>query len=93
MQGTDLGMIVYVRCVCMCVTKACKQDISRTVHWIHTIYGTKVAHGPYMCLIVFGDDVMHINEWAGLNAKIWKWSYFNHCKSVLFHNWYSCVVS
>ena len=55
--------------ICMCVTKVCKQDISRT-HWIHTIYGTKVVHGPYMCLIVFGDDVMHINEWAGLNAKM-----------------------
>ena len=28
-----------------------------------------------MCPIVFRDDVMHINEWAGLNVKIWKCSF------------------
>ena len=46
-----------------------------------------------MCLIVFRDDVMHINEWAGLNVKIWKCSFFNNRLSVLFHIWYDNVVS
>ena len=49
--------------------RACKHKISRTSHWIYFICGTQVAHGPQMCPINFGDDVMHINEWAGLNVK------------------------
>ena len=44
--------------------------ISRTVQWIHVICGTYVAYGSLMCHFVFGDYVMHINEWAGLNVKI-----------------------
>ena len=46
-----------------------------------------------MCPIVFGDDVMHINEWAGLNVKIWKCSFFTNRMIVLFHIWYDNVVS
>ena len=34
---------------------------------IHVIFGSQVAHGVKICPNVFGDDVMHINEWAGLN--------------------------
>ena len=56
------------------------------------MFGTQVANGLKMCPIVFGDDVMHINEWAGLNVKIWKCSYFNNRLSVLFHIWYDNVV-
>ena len=46
-----------------------------------------------MCPIVFGDDVMHINEWAGLNVKIWKCSFFTNRMIVLFHIWCNNVVS
>ena len=49
--------------------RACKHEISRTTHWIYVIYGTKKAHGPQICQIDFDDNVMHINEWAGLNVK------------------------
>ena len=53
-------------CVCMYVTPACKHDISRTVRRIDFILDTMVGHDPQMCPIVFGDDVMHINEGRGL---------------------------
>ena len=46
-----------------------------------------------MCPIVFGDDVMHINEWAGLTVKILKCSYFNTCMTALFHIGYYNVAS
>ena len=64
---------------------ACKHEISRMTHWIYVIFGALVAHGLQMCPIGFGDDVMHINEWAGLNVKILKCSYFNNRLSILFH--------
>ena len=60
---------------------------------IYVICGIVIAHDPKMCPIVFGSDVMHINEGAGLNVKIWKCSYFNNHVSVLFHIWHSNVVS
>ena len=63
----------------------CLHGISRTVQLIHVICGTYIAYGSLMCHVVFGDDVMHINEWAGLNVKILKCSYFKNCMSVLFH--------
>ena len=74
-------------------SRACKHEISRTIHWIHVIFGTKIAHGPKMCPIVFGDDVAHINEWAGINIQILKCSYFNNRLSILFHIWYDNIVS
>ena len=46
-----------------------------------------------MCPIVLGDDVMHINEWAGLNVKIWKCSYFDPVLFHMYSNWYNYVVS
>jgi len=52
-----------------------------------------VAHGLKMCPIVFGDDVVHINEWAGLKVKFLKCSYFKSRLFVLFNIWYSNVVS
>ena len=55
--------------------------------------GTQVALGPQMFPIVFGDDVLHSNEWVGLNVKVLKCSYFNNRFSVLFHIWYDNVVS
>ena len=45
--------------------KACKHEISRTVRRIDFILDTVVGHDPQMCPIVFGDDVMHINEGRG----------------------------
>ena len=57
----------------MCVTPACKHDISKTICAIYVICGILIAHDPKMCPIVFGGDVMHSNEGAGLNVKIWKW--------------------
>ena len=62
-------MCVYV------LRQAYKHDISRTVHWIRDICGTQIAHGPQMCPIVLGTNVMHINEQAGLNVKILKSSW------------------
>ena len=44
-------------------------DISKTVCAIYVICGIVIAHGPKMCPIVFGSDVMHINEEAGLKVK------------------------
>ena len=40
--------------------RACKHDTSRTVKWIHDIFGTVIGHDLKMCPSVFGDDVMHI---------------------------------
>ena len=68
---------VYV-CVCVCVLRlARKHDISRTVSWIHVILDIVIVYDPQMCPIVFGDDVTHINEGAGLNVKILKKAYFS----------------
>ena len=44
-----------------------------------------IAHGPKMCPIVFGSDVMHINEGVGHNVQILKCSYLHNHKSVWFH--------
>ena len=38
-----------------------------------------------MSPIVFGDDVTHINEEAGLNIKILKYAYFSSQLLDLFH--------
>ena len=43
-----------------------KHEISRTVRRIHVILGIVIGYDPQMCPIVFGDDVMHINEGRGL---------------------------
>ena len=42
---------------------------------MYVICGKVRAHDPKMCPFVFGSDVMHINEEAGLNVKILKCSY------------------
>ena len=62
------------------------------VMWIHVILGTVVGHDPQMCPIVFDNDVMHINEWAGLKVKILKCKYFNNCLSILLHIGHDNVV-
>ena len=80
------------RFVCVCVTPSLEIRYSRTVHWIPVIFGTRIAHAPQMYPSCFGDDVMHINEWEGLNVKILKCSYFNNRSSILFHVWYDNVV-
>ena len=86
----QLGFKRTVRVMYVYVTPS---DISKTIWVMYVICGTVIAHDPKMCPIVFGRDVMHINEGAGLNVKIWKCSYFNNSLSVLFHIWYSHVVS
>ena len=48
--------------------KACKHDISETVGQIYFKLCMMSAHGPQMCTIDFVDDVMHNNEWVGLNV-------------------------
>ena len=40
--------------------KACRHATSRTVKWIHDIFGTVIGHDLKMCPIVFGDDVTYI---------------------------------
>ena len=72
--------------------KACKHEISRTVKRIEFILGTVVDHDPQMCPIVFGDDVTHINEGAGLNVKNLKCAYFSSCLLDMFQFWHTCVV-
>ena len=64
-----------------------KHEISRTVWRIHVILGIVVGYDPQMCPFVFGDDVMHINEEAGLNVKILKYAYFSTQLLNLFHIW------
>ena len=73
--------------------KACKHEISITVRRIHDICGTQIAHGLQMIPIVFGINVMHINEYAGHKVKILKCSYFYNQTYVFFHTWHNCVVS
>ena len=41
-----------------------------------------IAHDSKMGPIVFGNDVMHINEEVGLNVKNRKWLYFKKVESV-----------
>ena len=72
--------------------KACKHEISRMVKWIFVIFSIVVGHDPKMCPIVFGDDVMHINEGAGLNVKILKSTYFSRIVCPMFHIWHAYVV-
>ena len=57
--------------------------------WIFVIFGIVVGHDPKMCPIVFGDDVTHINEGAGLNVKILKSTYFSSCLPDMFHIWHA----
>ena len=45
---------------------ALKHEISRTVSQIYVILGIVIGFDPQMCPIVFGDDVMQINEGRGL---------------------------
>ena len=69
---------MYV-CVCVCMLRlACKHDISKSLCVMYVICGIVIAQGLKMCPIVFGSDVMHINEGAGLNVNIWKCSYFSN---------------
>ena len=76
---------VYVCMGCL----ACKHDISKSLCVMYVICGIVIAHGLKMCPIVFGSDVMHINEGAGLNVKILKCSYILHNhKSVWFLNFH-----
>ena len=49
--------------------KACKHEISRTTHLIYVICGAQVTHDLKVCPVLFGNDVMNINEWVGLNVK------------------------
>ena len=72
--------------------EACTHEISRTVTRIDFILGTVVDHDPQMCPIVFGDDVTHINEGAGLNVKILICEYFSSCLFDMFLIWHTCVV-
>ena len=72
----------------VCVLRlARKHDISRTVRRIHVTLGIVIGYDPQMCAIIFGDDVMHINEGAGLNVKILKYAYFSCQLFDLFHIW------
>ena len=64
-----------------------KQEISRTMRRIHVILGIVIGYDPQMCPIVFGNDVMHINEGAGLNVSILKYAYFISQLVNLFHIW------
>ena len=64
-----------------------KHEISRTVRRIHVILCIVIGYDPQMCPIVFGDDVTHINEGAGLNVKILKYEYFSSQLVNLFHIW------
>ena len=63
-------------------SRACKHEIYRTTHWMYVICVAQIVFGAQMCPIAFDDNVMHINEWAGLNVKIWKCSYFKKRLSV-----------
>ena len=47
-----------------------KHDISRTVSRFLLISGIVITGGPGKKPIVLCGDIMNINEWAGLNAKI-----------------------
>ena len=47
-----------------------KHDISRTVSRFDLISGTVITGGPGKKPIVLYGDIININEWAGLNAKI-----------------------
>ena len=49
---------------------------------MYVICGIVIAHGLKMCPIVFGSDVMHIDEEAGLNVNILK-CYIFAIKSLL----------
>ena len=69
-----------------------KHQISRTVRRIHIILGIVKGYEPQMYPIVFGNDVMHINEGAGLNVKILKYAYFSSQLFNLFHIWLINVV-
>ena len=60
---------------------------------MYVICGTVIAHDPKMCPIVFGSDVMHINEGAGLYVKILKCSYLHNHKTVWLHIKLGYVVS
>ena len=60
---------------------------------IYVICDTVIAHDQKMCLIVFGSDVMHINEEAGLNVKILKCSYLHNHNTVWFHIKLAYVVN
>ena len=83
---------MYV-CMYVCMLRlACKHDISKTICAIYVICGIVIAHGPKMCPIVFGSDVMHINEEAGLNVKILKCSYLLNHRSGILHIRYRYVV-
>ena len=64
-----------------------KHEISRTVWRIHVILSIVIGFDPQMCPIVFGDDVMHINEGAGLNVKILKYAYISVVSCLMFHIW------
>ena len=44
-----------------------------------------IGYDPQMCPIVFGNDVMHINEGTGLNVAILKYAYFSSQLVNLFH--------
>ena len=48
---------------------ACKHGISRSKSHFQLGLGTMIPHDPVMIPIVFVANLMHINEWAGLNVK------------------------
>ena len=54
---------------------------------IHVILGIVIGYDSQMCPFVFGNDVMHINEEAGLNVKILEYPYFSSQLFNLFHIW------
>ena len=58
---------------------ACKHGISRSKSQFQLGLGTMIPHGKVMIPIVFVVDVMHINEWAGLNVKNLKMYFFDNC--------------
>ena len=47
-----------------------EHNISRTVSRFDLISGTVITGDPRKMHIVLCGDIMNINEWAGLNAKI-----------------------
>ena len=58
---------------------ACKHGISRSKSQFHWGLGTMIPHGPVMITIVFIAELMHINEWTGLNVKNLKMQFLDNC--------------
>ena len=58
---------------------ACKHGISRSKCQFQLGRGTMIPHGTVMIPIVFVVELMHINEWAGLNVKNLNMQFLDNC--------------